>query len=445
MDINKINPLVRRMAEDLMKARTSLPLSSAVAAINYKLANLASQIHIKIDTQSGFPPAPVNVYYLMLLKSGGGKNSSLTLIDKWYMKDAYKKIEDKIYPYYKRKALAKIEQTNPDRILHNWSPAFNGGTPSGIMAYAETFHLCEFGSFNVEMDELGNTVISRKEVLEELLSPYDNGDFRPVAKRTDSNALDIKGLPVNLFCLGNKVRLLDGDASEKQLITFLDEGYGRRMIFTDDDSVKNIKTKDDVLEEMRASQLIAEQSEDIRILLSSFIKSDNFNKVLVLDDEAMLEYATIKAEGDNYVEESKVTLYPAVEADMRERHFKTAKLAGVYAFFDNSDTVKKEHIRQAFEVINESSMVLDKLRKVKNVHERLLDMLLWEKEPITEQHMLNSYSFINKTWTKKIKEYVELAKQLATQIGYEWIEDYRDGVVFYQAIDNSNKIRTEVF
>ena len=70
MDVNKLNPLVKRMATELMSVKTSMPLQCAVASVNYKLANLASQIHIKIDTRCGFRPAPVNIYSLMLLNSG---------------------------------------------------------------------------------------------------------------------------------------------------------------------------------------------------------------------------------------------------------------------------------------------------------------------------------------------------------------------------------------
>ena len=172
-------------------------------------------------------------------------------------------------------------------------------------------------------------------------------------------------------------------------------------------------------------------------------RSENFNRVLKLTDEAMMVYATIKSEGDNYVEENK-GLSGAVIADMSERHFKTAKLAGIYAFFEGCTEVTDEHMNQAFEVIKESSNVLMKLRNVKLVHERLLDKLLWERNKITTQHMLN-YTFIPKSWTKKIFEILELTKQLASQKGYEWIEDTVDGVTYYQVIDNSKNLKKEVF
>lgn len=70
MDKSKLNPFALTIATDLMKVRTNLPLSAAMASVNYKLSNIASQMHIKVDTQSGYSPAPVNTYTLLLMNSG---------------------------------------------------------------------------------------------------------------------------------------------------------------------------------------------------------------------------------------------------------------------------------------------------------------------------------------------------------------------------------------
>lgn len=444
MDIDRLNPLVKRMASNLMQVKTGMPLQCAVATVNYKLANLASQIHVKVDTRCGFPPAPVNIYSLMLLNSGAGKNSSLTLIDKWYMTKVWNKIKIKIFPYYKHKAMDVLEKANIQRELHSWVSSYNTGTTSGIMACAETYHLCQFGSFNVEVDEFGTAVTSKKELLEDLLSPYDNGDFKPTAKRSDTMSMEITGLPVNLYCFGNKVRLLDGDHTEKSFITLLDEGYGRRMIFVDDTSTPTVRTPEQVLEEFNASNQIALEAKELESYFDSLIVSDNFNRVIKLSDEALMIYATIKAEGDNRVEEIS-NMYPAIIADLSERHFKTAKLAGIYAFYEGSTEITAEHMNQAFEVIRESSKVLEELRTVQPVHERLLTRLLWERKKVTSQHMLKEYSFVRESWTRKILEYIDLAKQLASEKGYEWIEDSVGGVTYYQVIDNSKEIKGEVF
>ena len=265
--------------------------------------------------------------------------------------------------------------------------------------------------------------------MEILLTPYDNGSFSPVAKRTDSNSMDINGLPVNLYCFGNKVRLFEGDAVESAFLKLIDEGYGRRMIFVDDTSVPTRRRHEDILNEMDMSEAIKDKRKSDRERIKGLISRVNLGKVLPLNRDALVRYAIIKADGENYILDHK-GLEPAVKADMNERNFKVAKLAGVYAFFDGSDEVLGRHMDEALEVIEESSKVLMELRKVKPKHQRLLDSLLDEDKPVTEQHML-TYNFIPNTWTKKIKEYVDLAKELASERGLLWKEISRKGVSYY--------------
>jgi hypothetical protein len=97
---------------------------------------------------------------------------------------------------------------------------------------------------------------------------------------------------------------------------------------------------------------------------------------------------------------------------------------------------------EAFEVIKESTEVLKKLRKSKPLHVRLLERMLNEAEPITSQHMLE-YPFINSGWTKKILEYVELAKQYAVSNGYEWDEAIKGGVTYYSVIETDDRLMAE--
>jgi hypothetical protein len=235
---------------------------------------------------------------------------------------------------------------------------------------------------------------------------------------------------------------MDGDRVETNFIQMLDEGYGRRFIFVDDDSRPKLSTPQDVLNEMKISEQTRQNRVKEREHIKELISIRNFNKILELSDEAMFVYATIKAEGDAYVYDNR-GLQPAVIADLTERHFKTIKLAGVYAFFEGSDIVEKSHMEQAFEVIKASSEVLKKMRRIKPLHERLLDALLTEPEKITAQTML-SYPFINGSWSKKILEYVELAKQLASERGLTWDEVSKDGVTYYRVIDNKDN-PVEVF
>lgn len=441
MDRDKLNPRALAMAEDLMGVRSGLPLSSAMGAVNYKMSNVASQLQIRVNTMTGYTPATVNTYTLLLMNSGGGKNSSLGLLDRFFFGEAFDKIRDDVYPYFKKKAEAKLDEAGDDRPIHSWTQSISNATMSGMFAYAESFQLVGFGSLNIEVDEIGNAVSSKAELLENLLTPYDNGDFQPVAKRTDANAMDISGLPVNLYSFGNKVRLFNGDNTESAFINLLDEGYGRRFIFIDDNSTPKNKTPKQVLDEMKNSEKVRISKAQDRVYIKNLVKNENFKKILEFNDDAMMAYATIKAESDSYVNDTK-GLEPAVIADLSERHFKTAKLAGVYAFFDDESIVSGQHMEQAYEVIKNSSEVLGDLRKVKPLHVRLVEKLLNERDRVTAQHML-AYPFINSTWSKKIYEHIELAKQFATAEGYEWDETTKEGVVYYMVIDDPKKIEEE--
>ena len=403
MDKLKLNKQVVKMAEDLISARPSIPLSVAVAVVNYKMANICSQMHIKLDTRSGYGESTANIYALVLASSGVGKNSSLGLVDKFYFGEAFKYINDVVYPQFKQKALDNLSEDD-ERPIHSWTKNLSNSTTSGMYAYAESFTLCGMGGLNLEVDEIANAVVSKAELLEILLTPYDNGTFAPVAKRTDSNSMSIENLPVNLYCFGNKVRLFEGDNVETSFLKLVDEGYGRRMIFTEDTSEPARRTTEEVVREMELSEEIADKRVVDRVAIKLLISADNLGKTIPLSKEARYMYAMIKADGENYILDNK-GLEPAVKADMNERNFKTAKLACIYAFFDKNEEITKQNMEEAYEVIKDSSRVLAELRRVKPKHQRLLEALLAEDNPITTQHML-SYPFIPSGWTKNIEDYV---------------------------------------
>ncbi len=441
MKKSKLNKFALQGAEDLIAARPSLPLSVGIAVMNYKMANICSQLHIKVNTKSGYGNSIANMYSLVLASSGVGKNSSLGLVDKFYFGEAFRYIQDKVYPQFKQKALDKLAENEDERPLHSWTKNISNATTSGMYAYAESFSLCGFGGLNIEVDEIANAVISKAELLEILLTPYDNGTFDPVAKRTDANSMSVDNLPVNLYAFGNKVRLLEGDNVEVAFLKLLDEGYGRRMIFTEDTSTSSRKTPQDVMREMELSESIGAKRTKDRERITSLITKENLGKIIPLNNEARLSYATIQCDGENYILDNK-GLEPAVKADRKERNFKTAKLAGIYAFFEGSDEVTAKHMEEAYEVIKDSSDVLAELRRVKPKHQRLLESLLDEDRAVTSSHMLG-YSYIPNTYTKKILEYIDLAKELASENGMIWKTTNRKGVDYYEVSVATEEVETE--
>lgn len=429
MDETKLNKFALKMAKDLISARPSVPLPTAIGVANYKMANICSQLNIQINTRSGYGNTPANIYQLLLLNSGGGKGATLTLIDNFYFRDAFEYMSNEVYPQFKARALKKLKDEDNERPIHTWVKANSNFTTSGLFAYAESYSLCGIGGLNIEVDEIGNAVTSKAELFEILLTPYDNGVLDPVGKRTDPDAMSIKGMCINLYCFGNKVRLFEGDNVEIAFIKLLDEGYGRRLIFIDDLTEPQSKSPSDLVNEMKMNEQIVKNRKPDREFIKSLVCKANMGKVLELSDDALYEFAKIKCDGDNYILEHK-GLAPAVKSDMSERVFKTSKLAGIYAFFDGCDKIEARHMIEAFEVIKYSSEVLKDLRKVRPLHSRLLERLLEEDKAVTSQHCLG-YPFIPSTWSKKILEILDLAKQLASEKGYVWEETSKKGVIYY--------------
>ena len=430
MDIKKLNPLALQMAKDLMKARPSIPLSAAIGVANYKMAGICATLKIQLDTKSGYGKTPANIYQLTLLGSGAGKGASLGLIDNFYFKSAYEYIGEEVYPKFKARALEKLEAEANERPIHNWVKSMGNTTESGLLAYAESYSLVGLGGIDLQIDEIGNAVVSKADVFELLLQPYDNGLYVPTAKRTDPNAMSVSGMCTNLYCFGNKVRLFEGDNVETSFLRLLDEGYGRRMIFIDDDTKPTRRSADDIVNEMKASEDIILKRQTDREFIKSLITRANLGKVLTLSDKAIYVWATIKADGDNYILDHK-GLEPAVKSDMSERSFKVAKLASIYAFFEGNEEVSEKNMFEALEVIEESSKVLRELRKIKPKHQRLLEHMLLEEKPVTSQTML-SYPFIPSTYTKKIVEYIDLAQELSSEMGLVWITTTKKNVTYYQ-------------
>jgi hypothetical protein len=223
MDKNKLNPLVLKMSKDLMRAKPTMGLGLACNAVHFKMANIASQLRLKVDVGAGFGSAVSNFYGLSLSNSGSGKSVGVTLLDSFYFSSAFEYIKEVVFPKYKEIAEKKLEKAGIERALHSWTSKLGTATHSGLYANSETYYLCKFGSINIQLDELGDAITGKKELFEILLECYNNGDFPAVAKRSDSDALDIDGISVNFYTFGDPDKLTAGDSVESAFKHYLNK------------------------------------------------------------------------------------------------------------------------------------------------------------------------------------------------------------------------------
>jgi ribosomal protein L9 len=402
------------------------------------MASIAGQMRVCVDTEAGFGTAVSNFYGLSFSPSGSGKSIGVNLLDNMYFSLAFDYMKKEVYPKFKKKAIQKLENDGIERALQAWTPKASNATLSGLYSASETAYLVGVGNVNLSVDEVADAVVGKADLFDILLECYNNGDFPAQLKRSDNNPLDIDGIPVNLYAYGDKSKLINGDNIEFAFQNLLKTGYGRRFVFSDDKTVEvEERSPADVVKEMRATEQIKKDRLPDRERIRNLISAKKMNSVLTLTDEAMLFYAQVQCEGENFVKTNK-GLAEAVQSDMLNRVFKLVKLASIYAFFEEKDKVEIEHMQQAKEIIDESSRVLTEITKLKPLHHRLLERMLEESNPCTNQHFL-SYPFIPSGWTKKIEEVIKLTKELSSEKNYLWKEVSRKGVVYYSVTKQDEK------
>ena len=96
----KYHPIVEQMIGSIQSLNPAIDESAASMMANYKLSMLSSNMRVSVEYIKAKNPAPLNWYSLLLLQSGGGKNSSLELIDEWYFKEIIKKLST-VFEYYR--------------------------------------------------------------------------------------------------------------------------------------------------------------------------------------------------------------------------------------------------------------------------------------------------------------------------------------------------------
>jgi len=107
----------------------------------------------------------------------------------------------------------------------------SGTTPEGLKGLMTALSMRETGAVSIEIDEIGSNISANKEVMDTLLESYDNGRLKNKLKKTESNDEILTQVPTNLCMFGTPSKLFDGGISEDQLMSFLDTGYARRLLF----------------------------------------------------------------------------------------------------------------------------------------------------------------------------------------------------------------------
>ena len=421
----------------------------------YYLSKVASMMRCSIQTNDR-DVIPVNTYVLNLMVSGTGKGHSTNILERDFISHFKKEFLNTIFP---RKAEENIEilaqeraqtrtisgqtilstaeeyaiqkdkfQNHFDR-LGELAFSFDSGTSPAVKQMREKLLLAGAGSMNLELDEVGSNMSANVDVLNTFLELYDIGLIKQkLIKNTAENirSEELPGnTPTNLMMFGTPTKLLDGGRVEEEFKQFLETGYARRLLFGY--TVDSHRTKYASPEERYAQMVDINLASDIHMIQTAFTNFAKrpFNPILGMSKDNSIYLIKYQMQCEAAADDFKdhMALH---KAEMCHRHYKGLKLAGAYAFADNSPDVTQDHLNYAISVVEDSGEAFHTLMRKQGPYERLAHYLADCDNEVTQHELIEELPFYKGSETQR-KDLMTLAMSFG----------YKNNIIIKKrAIDN---------
>lgn len=333
---------------------------------SFHFAMMASQMRTMIRTHDR-GDVPVNMYALNLATSGAGKGFSTNILENevtHHFRQNFLDSFDTIAEVELEKIVFKRQARDPDKdpetvkaqvykefeSLGKYIYSFDSGTSPALKQMRQKLLMGNAGAMNLIIDEIGSNLLGNQEVLTTCLELFDVGAVREkLIKNTTENVRieEIIGrTPTNVMMFGTPDKLLDGGKIEDELNSMLETGYARRCFFSySKEQKKNLDMTPLERYQMMTSKTTSGFLQQFSQKLGLLSDMSNMGKVLTMDMDtavALIEYQMncerIASELPDHEGQRK--------AELTHRYFKALKVAGAYAFVDDSDELTMLHLEQ---------------------------------------------------------------------------------------------------
>lgn len=371
---------------------------------------------------------PVNIYSIGLATSGFGKGHSVSLLED-VIGGFRERFTDKVFNDIAEQAMydmaveiAAVKSGDEDEELkiiqadfkrQGHQPfLFDSGTGPAVKQLRYKLLLAKAGAINFQMDEIGSNLQANTEVINVLLELYDLGRIKTkLVKNTQDNerGLDIVGdTPANVLMFGTTSKLFDGGKVEEEFFSFLETGYARRCFFGigHPEMISPDVKPEDVYESL-VSKNRSQALKHWRQRLERFADEKFYNKELEVPRDVGIELVSYRlycqALAASYPEHEVIK-----KAEMDHRYFKTLKLAGVYAFLDESDEITMQNLHQAILVSEESGDSFHTLLKRERNFVRLAKYIAAAPGDLTHADLVEDLPYYPSSTTPR-REIMDLA------------------------------------
>lgn len=413
LDEMQYHPTSEKLVETICNRTQSVEPLFFRVLVAYYFANTASHMRCSIATPD-MGDIPINLYALNLAPSGFGKGRSINILEEEVFSQFRQRFLEETFPLLAEINLPKLsvsranrKGTDPDEELVRIQKEFDNTGPM-LFSFAEAtapavkqmrHHLlmANAGALSLEVDEIGTNLSSSAEVLGPYLELFDKGKIKTklVKSTSDSKRLEeIRGTtPTNLMMFGTPSKLFDGAATEQLLYSFLDTGYARRCFFG---YIKGVTRQTDLTPQeifdrstSQGNNVFLEQLADQLENLADII---NVNKKLVIQEATSLLLIEYKLACEKAA--AKLPDHEDMKkAELSHRYFKVLKLAGAYAFIDDSPEVTQGHIYNAIKLAEESGAAFQSMLNRDRPYVKLAKYLAGVKRDVTQAELVEDLPF----------------------------------------------------
>lgn len=413
VDDMEYHPTAEKLVSILCsKTQNTEPLFFRVL-VAYYFSVVASQMRCSIATPDR-GDIPVNMYALNLATSGYGKGHSTNIIEEDVINQFRERFLEETFPLLAEINLPKLankrairKSTDPDEELirvHKEFQAlgsllfsFDSGTGPAVKQMRHKLLMADAGAVNLEIDEIGLNLVGNTEVLTTFLELYDKGKVKTklIKNSAENNRNEeIRGqTPTNMMLFGTPSKLFDGAAVEQALYSMLDTGYARRCFFGYlRGASKNMGLSAEQVFELNTNTDSSQYLDELSDKLANLADIINVKRRLVMTRETSIVLIEYKLACEH-----AAAKFPEHEemrkAELSHRYFKVLKLAGAYAFIDDSPELTQAHLFNAIKLAEESGAAFTRMLTRDRNYVKLAKYIASVKRDITQADMVEDLPF----------------------------------------------------
>lgn len=444
------HPVVRRMVDVISKKTQNQNRNFFRVETVYFLGKMAATMRAQINTKDrGL--IPVNVYALGLATSGFGKGHSVSIIEDYFMSGFKNRFIESTLNTLAEKNLLRLANarstqkgTSQDAELmaleKEYAQAgpypytFDSGTVPAVKQLRQKLLLANAGAINLQIDEVGSNLLSNSEILNTFLELFDKGKTKAkLTKNTvdNSRGQDIDGpTPANMLLFGTPTKLLDGGATEDMFFEFLQTGYGRRFLFAwgQHERSSSKMTAAEIYKGL-IDPTVQQTIDHYNRQFSRLADPMNHMWEMTVPDAVgieLLEYKILcENEADRLPEHCELQ-----KTELNHRYFKALKVAGVFAFIDQSPEISMDNLYHAIHLVQSSGEDFATLLSREKAYVKLARYIASHNEELTHADLTEALPYY-KTGNAARQEIMTLAQAWGYKNNIMIKKSFVEGIEFF--------------